>query len=65
MTERCDQELCEWWTGQGCVCAAFGFTRIPQCPVCAAALGSTLFCPSCEQANEAPAGVQPEGSGND
>jgi hypothetical protein len=31
------------------------------CPVCGGVPGSTLFCPSCEQANEA-AGVQPEGS---
>jgi len=48
----CEQELCEWWTGQGCVCATFGFVRAEACPVCGAALGSTLFCPSCEQAND-------------
>lgn len=24
---ECDQELCEWWTGQGCACEVFGIER--------------------------------------
>lgn len=24
MSEQCDQELCPFWTGEGCACAVFG-----------------------------------------
>lgn len=30
----CDAELCEHWTGQGCVCAVLDIERPHRCDVC-------------------------------
>jgi hypothetical protein len=45
----CPQEMCPNWSGDGavCPCAALGID--PPCPLCGAELGSTDYCPSCEQ----------------
>lgn len=27
----CDAELCEYWTGQGCICEVMGIERAERC----------------------------------